>query len=673
MPPPLSIPTKNRTLVQIADEWPKDEGGWATLEGAWSEGTAEPFCNDVGSASILVPVGRLQRQGDSAVGLVSVPELEAKYVRICRKKAGGVVASDDGTEFTPDFVGLVVNSTLAPAPDSAHLLYRAECVGILALFDQVMPPVHFAVPQGTSLNAAEIGSAAIFNMIGNRATGNMSEDVYEFPGGYQAHVFDNSGDGKTWTAIEIVKYIIAVQNACAPGGPTFTVGGQTTAIQYSDKFDLKGQSALEQLSTVMGAKRGVGFKPKYNVGTSDFTLDVMSLAKDEIAVPGGSNVPANDRQKTVELNPTDGISEWSISQRQAATYDRIVVEIAPPQYIMTFSLADFEPDWTADDLLKYNTLTPDDPARDQARAALVGRRFRLRANWAGTGTSGFSLPNDRITETSDLHGQGGWTGEQIIGSVYAKLSMLKLLKNLPMPDGYDWTVQDPTTVDKAKAPMKPVLVVRYAGSSAYTTLADYCGMKDVDLDVESDESAITIGPAKVAEHILDLIGAGDELYITLGVESQMATMVSWVRPTVEMPRDKPRIIVKKREKLKRRFLTPGTTLGVEDQVLQRSPGTMVTIEDDLPLAKTLLGTLIPWYSVPEYVVTSSRTTAVDDTTYETGDLLTEASYRFVDGNITVVPLTAVVTGVSRDYTGTGKLSISTRRINIDVEAVHEPI
>jgi hypothetical protein len=97
---------------------------------------------------------------------------------------------------------------------------------------------------------------------------------------------------------------------------------------------------------------------------------------------------------------------------------------------------------------------------------------------------------------------------------------------------------------------------------------------------------------------------------------------------------------------------------------------MTTVEDDLPLAKTLMASMVSWYSISEWLLTRTILGDVvlpDD--FVTGDMITEASFQDVNGDTVIVPALGVITSIVRDYTGDGKVTISTKRIAIDVEAI----
>ena len=156
---------------------------------------------------------------------------------------------------------------------------------------------------------------------------------------------------------------------------------------------------------------------------------------------------------------------------------------------------------------------------------------------------------------------------------------------------------------------------------------------------------------------------------TIGIEAQMNTIVSWARAAGDRPRDKSRVLTKTRDKLMRQYITPGCFLGANDDgSLTTSPDEMVTIRDDLPLALETLSILIPWFSEPEWILSMTLRGTVS-TSYEEGDLITSATYQFVEGSTVTVPVIGAVTSVRRSYEGDGSVSLTTRRLKVDLEAV----
>jgi hypothetical protein len=224
------------------------------------------------------------------------------------------------------------------------------------------------------------------------------------------------------------------------------------------------------------------------------------------------------------------------------------------------------------------------------------------------------------------------------------------------------------TADLTAPDAKPVAFVRAASSSQYTSLAEYCGLKDIEVRVSEDGASFTLGPAAVAESVREIISSGAELFITLGVECQMNAIVSWIRPLAEGARDRRRVMSRTKDKLRQRFITPGTYLSMKNDALIQAPGTIVAIQDDVGLAKSILAIMVPWYGVSEWVITRTLEGDVGDTSFETGDFITQAAYTTTDGTPVVTATKGVVTSVKRSYVGSGSTTISTKRIAVDVEA-----
>ena len=665
MTAPLVVTPANRTLVRTSRSWPSDSSGWTTLEGAWAESRSGSFCNDVGAASVVYPFGSVQRQGSPVVLDYSAPSLCGSYVMICEEDPAGTVVASDGETFTPVWVGVIYESAVEPDSDSHGYTCNMQCVGALSLLDQVVPAVHFCTPQSGSL-AADIGAAAEFNNVGGKKTGNRSAIKYDFGGGYSAYVFDFTSAGVLWSNLDVAEYAIALAHIAAPGGPAFVLEGQTDSLYFQEKVSLGGSSCLEMLSRMINPKQGHGFRTIYDPATNRMLIDVMSLSQTEIPTHGDQSIPANDRQKTLDLTPAQGLSEWSIKEGQAATFDEINVVMAPDQYCATLTLLDVEPDWTEQELSDWEAADKDDPERASGALEKVGRRFKLKADMTGTLLGGFVLPTSRVTESSTLHGAGGYTGILADDGARSSIGGMRLLKKLPVPTGYDWESQDPVDADARKEDMKPMAFVLASGDSEYSTLADYCGLNDVQIEIDEDASAITFGPASVADFILDMLDSGDTLLITVGIESQMNTIVSWYRDPVA--KDKARVLTKSREKFKRQFIVPGCVLGIDDAGALKTCATLKTVHDDLPLALDTLAILQPWFANPEWAV-SFTLRGVVDVDYSEGDLITEATYQAHDGTTVTVPAVGVITSIRRSYSDPGSVSLTTKRLMVDLEAV----
>jgi hypothetical protein len=660
----------NRTIVQTATMW----GTWTTIEGAWAESASEGFCNDLGQAVIIYPFGNIKRQGSNVVSTYIEEAFAGRYVRIGEESATGTIIAADGTKFTAYWAGVCGESEIAINSEGTGYEQRVQCAGILTVLDQIVVRRNFGLAQDPADDPADIGVGVTFNMLGNRKTGNRSSSKKDW-GGVSAYVFDLDGETSyEWTAYDICEYALAMAFFEAPGGPIFQLTGQVDAAAFVDKVNLDGCSCMEMINRMLSPKQGVGFRAAYN-GSNTVLIDIMSLSKDAVTVTGGSNVPASDRQFTVSLTPSGVNTRFNIRESQSAAYDSVGVEIAAPQYAATFSLFDdFEQDWTSADEAAFNADDEDKGNRDQGGKKNVYLRYKLKSDWLGTTTNGFVVPTVRSTISNALHGDEGFTGEQEAGGSLPGGHTLKFMKGLPMPKGYDWTTA-PTGTDLSRPDEEPIAIAKISAAwsgRAYMTLAQYLQVDDITIKIDEDGSAITFGPAKIAAQMKEwLDDSDDDIFITLGFESNMNTVCSWCRSTGSQPRDKRRIMTKRREKLRRRFLTPLTYLGCTDAgALKSAPGTLTTIEDDLPLAKSLMASMVPWYSESEWEL--SRTISGDINLPEdfvTGDMITEASFVDVNGDTVIIPAQCVITSIIRDYTGDGKVTFTTKRISIDVEAI----
>lgn len=647
-----------RTLVQVASSW---AGGWTTIEGAWATRQSDGFCSDIGSADIVYNFGNVQRRLTNVVSSDDALSIDGKYVRICEIMEGGSETAADGTTFQPVWVGIASDSTIIPTQNGYE--QRCKVQGILFALDMVTPPAHFAVSKG-GIVAADCGFEAVFNVIGDRKTGNRSAARYDF-NGVSSYVFDQSGDGEEWVAQDIVEYAFALAAWYAPGGPTFTLDGQLSAIQFKDKFQVNGLNCMEIINRTLNRKQGVGFRIGYD--GSAVTFDVMSLAPSGITVPDGNDVPVSTRQFTLDLTPTGRSTKWGIRQSRKAVYDDIHVVMGKNRYAVTLSLDHVEPDWTAEERTAFDSKDEDDDTRDELTLAKVGRRFKLKSTWTGACVGGFTMPNARETTTSELHGSNGWDGDLTNDGDLIEPAAFRFLKSLPVPEGYDWTAA-PVAPDKTRASMKPMVFIKAFGSSTFETLAEYLGIEDIDFKIDEDAAAFSIGPAKVAEDVLDLIDDGAQMYFTVGIESAMHTVVSWRRADFDVVRDMRQHMTKSREKLLRKFIAIGTYLGCEGGTI-KSNAAEVVVEDNIGLARTLLATLRAWYGEPEWHFSRTLQGGValpED--YITGDMVTEAVYQFVDGSVKTVTGYGVITNIERDYEN-GTVSLSTERIAVDVDTI----
>lgn len=681
---PLLVPQRNRTLVHVASSWPGGGGGWTQVD-AWCQTARFGLCNDVGSASLYSPSGVIFKPGRLVSSLIKSASLSGKYVRVSRADpAGTVVDGEDGAKFTEVWHGIVGGRGVVPDRATGAFVNTYDCPGIMAVLDSVTPKWHFCrAPSGDV--AADIGQAPVFNYLGSKKTGNRSADRYDFGGGVSAYVFDRSPDAVFWTAADVVEYYLALFHYFGDGGPVFTLGGQTGALEYSEKWDAAEHTCGEAVARVLSQKQGIGYRCRVVDGQPVIT--VKSLSRYPITVPptafsSGFTLPANDEQVTVDLTPADLIQDFNLAENSAVVADELVVKMAQPWYGITLSLFEsFDPDWDGPghfedghNFVAWDSYDPLDTAGTLNTIfgiARVWRRWKLKDDWQAGVVGGFVMPTKRSTAVGTLNGTGGLSGETTAGGVLAPGALFTMTGELPCLDGYDWSTVDPATVDKTRrnAPAMAFMANDAAGAS-WTTLGEQCDppQETLEMAVDGDLAAITFGEA--AARVLQAAWSeGIDVYVTVGMMGQLNDAVSWRRDTPSRARDQTRSYSKSRPTLMRKILPRGTVVGVTKDGVLMTTIDEVVIHDDTGIANSILAVSQPWYINPDWTVGFSKVGEVDPEYAEPGQMLVEVDHLEGDGSTTAEDVIGVVTSVELNFDDPGTTKVTTKRIPIDVEAV----
>ncbi len=663
MTDPLVLDELVRTLVQVSSTWTMDPGAWTTID-AWCEEQSDGLCNDIGSAHLFTPSGLVTKENGSEVNVVSL-DICGKYVRVLEEDASGTILSADGVKFSPTWYGIV--NTRTKSPDSLDLALENvyECSGMLSILDQITPTDHLEVGANPD-DAARIGDPLVFNGRGSKRTGNRSAFVFELTSGAITFIFDRTNTGQDWTARQVIEYFLALAGLENPGGPTWTLAGQTTALDWSEKWDLNKMTVLEVLSRIMSPKVGITYY--VTVESGNCVINVVSASGIDI-VGDDYTLPANNKQVALDLTSDVEITSFDMGEAQGSTYDRISIKLARPWYCVTLLLSDFDHDWEEADEVPWLDLDPDSPERELGKIQHVFRRFKLKQDWSGDTYGGFTMPNTRVRSSASPYGSNGYTGDMEFDDGVSTPSgaAYKITKDLPIKEGYNWDTVDIADVDTTAKNMKPQVFVQDDGG-AWTTLADYCGRESVEIEVDEDIAAITFGPAQVADYIQTIIDEGRLMIVTIGVEAALNSVVSWNRGS-GTPRDQVRSFERDRTHLGLVVLTSGTVVRLDTGSLAVAPED-ITIKDDLPLARNVLAVSTAWYSKSDWTITwVNRGTAAKDSQTEVGTMYLTASHLEANGATTTETVYGLITKRVRSFKNGGTVKVTTKRMQIDVEAV----
>lgn len=664
---PLSIRFRNQTIVQTAQTWPTSNEGWTTRR-MFARNDADGLANDVGSAEVFSPGGMVVWPGTTTPANTQPLEIAGHYVRILLESdSGDVFDATSGKFYTPTWHGKIVSRSWKPNQEQTGLDIVYQCAGLLSALNEIQTFHHFEAVDTVS---ADITLPLTFNA---KKKGNRSTDKITVDGPVDVYVFDSTS-GIKWTALDVVEYLLALSEYTCPNGPIWTVGGQTSALGFSDDWDVHGMSILEAITRIVNPRQSLGFRCEI----VDFqpVVHVISLSKDAIDA-GDFTLPASTEQFALDLTDDSEIIDYSIGEDQSATYGKVAIIGGDDLYAMTLvTIGDdaytIVRDWT--DAEATTWATADDDERQTGALAKVYRRFKLNPDWAGGNWDGsYNLLTGKATTSDDLHGTDGFTGELTSGgTALLPGHKFKLTRDIPVPAGYDWDIQDPATADLTKKDMEIQAFVYNPRKTKYQSLADWCERESVQIDIDEDQGAITFGPAggdpSVAEDIKALFAQGGLLLITIGIKHQMPLMVSWNRPSSE-PVAQSRSVVKLRNHMTRRTITAHTAFRVDNGLLKKNAAT-VELSSDVDDMNSMLALSTPWLRDPEYKISWRQRGLMLLNSGKPGHFYTTAKYRDNVGSDVIVTVNTVVTRRERDYTnGTGVTTVMTKRIAYDISTV----
>ncbi len=664
MTAPLATRFRNQTLIQYASVWPTSDPGWISIR-AWAEKACDGLANDIGSASFAHPAGNILWPGDTVPIATTPLGIAGKYVRICIEDAAGTIVDATSLKnYTPIWWGKIMGKTFLPNAEKTGLNVGYSCAGLMMILDQIMPFKHYQV--GSTGDIADITVPMTFNGKGSQKTGNRSAATYPV-GGSNVFVFAPEDNADQWTALDVLEYLLALAKATNPGGPVWTVAGATAALNYTEKWELSGMSIMEAISRLISPRQGLGFR----VVMSGFQpqIFVMSLSATSVVANPDYTLPASVDQVSLDLTDPSEILEFTISEDQTATYGKIAIIGGPDIYAITL-MADGDDtgqlirDWDGADETAYDLL--DDADKGQGELAKVYRRFKIPTNWNGQSYNGdLTIPSARLTASSGPHGVDGYTGAVTIGENIRGINY-RLTRDLPVPAGYDWDTQVVVDADLTKKAQELQCFVLLG--STWMTLAEYCdGRSSVQIEVDEDNAAVTVGPADVADYIRDLFAGGGELYFTLGIKSQLPLMVSWNASTE--PTEQARSIIRERPQMTRKTIGAGTIFRVEaEAAMTRVAETVVA--DDVDDMLAVLALAVPWYSNPDWQVSWAKRGEIGTAYGNPGTLYTDITYPISVGVTALINTAAIVTRREWDFSDEqGMTRVTTKRIKLDIETV----
>ncbi len=674
--PLTPAPTRamEEVVVQTAAAWPSSPAGWTTQATLKALKGREGFTNDLGELSLMRYSGKLFVPGTTSFVERTALSILGHYVRIS-------IAD------IPLWWGVVRSQTRQPSGDLGQLV-TYSCANLGYVLDQITPRYGYGETASSPSKAIDW---PIFNA---RKGGDKSLNTYVV-GDQTVSVHGSNptiGALTEWTALDVATLILGMVKDQCPGGPTWTITGQTDALVAVEKWNLSG-TALEMLTRLINPRHGLGFNITVDEGASppEALITVMSGLATEIDVEGAT-IPAAEDPLALDFTgdavEDRWIVDWSITETCDATYDFIGVEGSPPWWCLTLG---FKNDgtgqlikgWTTDQEDDWDDAT--DEERNQGALAHVWRRFVLRDDWTGetylAPTESKWLFDREISGSGDeQYGEEGETGEMSDDATLLAPDPghYRFTRCLPLYQSqtFEWdeaivTAGAVTGIDRTK-PLKQPLVFAVDGDD-WMELGKYWGDEDVSLQPEDDAAAVILGSGAADAERIRVLCEDDELDLafTVGIHHPSPLRVSWRRVPASRPRDQDRQIVIP-VKAERWILADDTVVRAVD--LERGLlNETVTVLDEIKILRQTLALARSWYGSVDIDLTWTDRGYIDFADAQRpGRLVNSITLRTGIASPTTIThgIYSVITSRTWDFTEQGYgTTYQTKRIVADISAV----
>jgi hypothetical protein len=584
-----NLRTYRRVLVQTASRWPDADDDWTTREEIEAPEGSQGWSLEMGAATIQQRFGYGKTPGGTSLATTDhVDGLPGGYVRLLLRDDAGSVSitladDEDATTWRPFWWGIVLDLDrgINNASDTRiNGLAKWTVAGLLYDLDVHPYRGHEAGKTTGGVDGyADPGESLGFNLCGT-ALGDRSANAFDIGSGESVYIHDRANPGTPWTAAQAVNYLLAVRNT--EDGPNWKLSGQTDALSFSEKWELKGLTIMSRIARILAPRRGLGFRV---VVRGAIPYLVVTTTTDVDVSVDNFTLPANEEQVSLIVAGKHHIHVEKIKEDHSAVLDEIGVEAKRPWRCLTFKYPDdLDKGWTAAEETAWDAATS--VQREAESLNHVHRRYILKATprvlW---------VCNKRVLGTDDSYGTAGETGEQTFDNTLALAPQtLELTRKLPLYAGYDYTDAIPADPDKTRPLQDPRLFFDDGG-----TYVDYSDM--FNLTVDDDATAVIIGSGgEHGERIKNLLVTyGGSLWVTVGVLDPLPLRVLWRRDPADWPRSSPRRRLYPMHEAQLWTLDSGTILKAGS-----STATGGTVRDDRPRMREVLALARSWFSAPSY-------------------------------------------------------------------------
>lgn len=514
--------TAKKHLVQTASTW----GTWTTDTSLICDYCEEGYCNDLGSAALWRPIGRVSIPGATThVDRTPLANTVGLFVRVLLQDNAGTITVNS-VNYKALWYGIITGKEIESR--DVGVVESFSCAGLAYFLDQRQLKNGYIVNDATDFSTA--WPPKDLNKIPG---GDASASTYSGIGSARIQDWSPAGDQVEFDAYHVAELLLNATNLQF-GGPTWSLGGlASTALNFRGAFSIDG-TILEALARVINPRNGVGFRVIVVAGQPVVT--VFSHLPSAITA-GGVTFPASDEANALDLSTAVEAGQWRYKEDQSATYDWIGVEGGHQRYAASLNFPDqMDQGWDAALEAGWDSAfaAGDLEKLTDGVLAMVGRRYVLDPAWDGTDESGHDVVmGARNTTTSAEYGTNGENAIWISGTL-PNGNALRFTQQVPLYEGKDWsTTVTLSTLDRTLPLMKPQVYI-VVGADWYP-LGEFLGREvgsEVNLTVEDDAPAVVLQLTPTEAYDLRTeLAAGAELVFSLGIEHPAPMRVAWNRGT----------------------------------------------------------------------------------------------------------------------------------------------
>lgn len=407
--------------VRIRTNWGDD---WsAVIPYLYADRTEFVAGPKLASAEISYRYGQIMRPDEQAFFDYTIQEeLSGQFVWI--KQENGLIA---GVPQFKNWYGIIASeidkqdgNEIGPAGDVASGVQRFTCLGMGTLLDRIFISQSEVLIDDTNKT---VERAIGFNLgprnefLGNRSTVNAPLGAPLF-----ANVLTESA-ATTWSTLDIIRYLFAFFSPVDNQNNqviTFNITGQTAELaNVIPLVDPERRSVKRILDQLIDRRRLYGYTIEVDGDTNEVNVRVFTYTKDEIDLPSGAIVPANDNQGNLNdsLRERSTLLNVEVAKSDTHQYERIVArgERATVTFSLSnsFSFDNLEEDWSAALETEYETgasgigaaynnadqavqIELNKAVRQHDNLARVWRYFRVPPDWnfLNVNATGLIFPTD---------------------------------------------------------------------------------------------------------------------------------------------------------------------------------------------------------------------------------------------------------------------------------------